>query len=78
MGGNPAKIIRYRFNKEIIEQLEQIQWWQYGPDILTDIDISKENAILSVKERIESGDYEIFRSPLVIINSRNGEIQVDE
>lgn len=78
VGGNPAKIIRYRFNKEIIEQLEQIQWWQYGPDILADIDISKENAIYSVKERIESGEYEIFRSPLVTINSRNGEIQVDE
>ena len=45
---------------------------------MADIDISKENAIYSVKERIESGEYEIFRSPLVTINSRNGEIQVDE
>lgn len=27
VGGNPAKIIRYRFNKEEVEFLEKIEWW---------------------------------------------------
>jgi virginiamycin A acetyltransferase len=27
VGGNPAKIIRYRFSSEQIEALKQIRWW---------------------------------------------------
>lgn len=29
VGGVPAKIIRYRFDKKIIEQLLKIQWWNW-------------------------------------------------
>ena len=29
VGGNPAKLIKYRFSKEIIETLLQIQWWNW-------------------------------------------------
>jgi len=29
VGGNPAKLIKYRFAKEIIEELEKIQWWNW-------------------------------------------------
>lgn len=28
--GNPAKVIRYRFDKEIIKKLEQIAWWDWS------------------------------------------------
>jgi acetyltransferase-like isoleucine patch superfamily enzyme len=31
VGGNPAKLIRYRFEKEQIEKLERIKWWDW-PD----------------------------------------------
>ena len=27
VGGVPAKIIRYRFSNEIINKLQEIQWW---------------------------------------------------
>jgi acetyltransferase-like isoleucine patch superfamily enzyme len=30
VGGNPAKIIRYRFEKEIIEELLKIEWWNWS------------------------------------------------
>lgn len=30
VGGCPAKIIRYRFNQEIIEKLERIKWWNWN------------------------------------------------
>lgn len=29
VGGNPAKIIKYRFSDEQIQQLKQMQWWNY-------------------------------------------------
>ena len=39
VGGNPAKVIRYRFDDEDIEKLLELQWWDYGPDILRDINL---------------------------------------
>ena len=32
VGGNPAKIIRYRFPSETIELLLRIKWWDWGID----------------------------------------------
>lgn len=29
VGGNPAKVIRYRFDSETIARLEQIAWWNW-------------------------------------------------
>ena len=31
VGGNPAKFIRYRISKNLIEPLEKIKWWDYSP-----------------------------------------------
>ena len=36
VGGNPAKIIRYRFDQEIIEALERIAWWNWDLDKISD------------------------------------------
>jgi|TARA_B110000003_G_C16614010_1_gene520614 acetyltransferase-like isoleucine patch superfamily enzyme len=30
VGGNPAKVIRYRFNDEVIEQLLATEWWFFS------------------------------------------------
>lgn len=32
VGGNPAKFIKYRFTKEQIEKLLEIQWWNWSDD----------------------------------------------
>lgn len=32
VGGNPAKVIKYRFEKEIIDKLLTIQWWNWDDD----------------------------------------------
>lgn len=37
VGGVPAKIIRYRFDKEIISQLEELGWWDLGDDVIKKI-----------------------------------------
>ena len=34
VAGNPAKIIRFRFPSEIIEQIEQSRWWELSADDL--------------------------------------------
>nr|WP_236609790.1 CatB-related O-acetyltransferase [Rickettsia gravesii] len=33
--GNPAKIVRYRFPDEIVEQLLEIKWWDWDYDKIT-------------------------------------------
>jgi acetyltransferase-like isoleucine patch superfamily enzyme len=32
VGGNPAKVIRYRFSPETIEKLLRIRWWDWDDD----------------------------------------------
>jgi acetyltransferase-like isoleucine patch superfamily enzyme len=32
VGGNPAKLIKYRFSEEQIEKLLQIKWWNWNDD----------------------------------------------
>ena len=32
VGGNPAKIIKYRFSEDVIESLLKIQWWNWDID----------------------------------------------
>ena len=32
VAGNPAKIIRYRFNDEIIKEIEKCKWWELKPN----------------------------------------------
>lgn len=33
VGGNPAKVIKYRFNKEIIRKLQMIKWWDWPTEL---------------------------------------------
>ena len=37
VGGNPAKIIKYRFDEYTIEKLLKIKWWDFGEDELVKI-----------------------------------------
>ena len=34
VGGVPAKLIRYRFNIQMIERLNTIKWWEFSPEML--------------------------------------------
>lgn len=47
VAGNPAKIIKYRFSEDIIEQLLQIKWWEWDENKI------KENAMLMWSPNIE-------------------------
>lgn len=63
VGGNPAKPIRKRFSDDIIERLIKVQWWDYGPDILTGLDITKVDLCIDeLEERVASGKYPKWQS----------------
>jgi virginiamycin A acetyltransferase len=36
VGGNPAKLIKYRFTKEQIEKLLEIKWWDWDDEKIND------------------------------------------
>ena len=53
VGGNPAKIIRYRFSEDIINRLEKSKWWEYDPSIFIGLDIDNpEKCIDAIEDRI--------------------------
>lgn len=37
--GNPEKIIKYRFEEDVIEKLLDLSWWDYGLDYFFDINM---------------------------------------
>ena len=56
VGGNPAKLIRKRFDSEVIDLLENIKWWDWeiekitaNLEILTSTDLSKLREICNKK-----------------------------
>lgn len=56
VGGVPAKVIRRRFSDKVIEKLEVIKWWDYGPNIMIGIDMNDpEEAVKHLEERVENG-----------------------
>jgi len=50
VGGVPAKHIKFRFEDNIIKQLNKIEWWNYAPWSLFDVNFNNiESAINSLK-----------------------------
>ena len=46
VAGNPARVIRYRFERDVIDRLMEIRWWDWDRgkvesniDLLADIDM---------------------------------------
>lgn len=37
VGGAPAKIIKYKFSQEIIDRLEEVQWWNLPDERITEV-----------------------------------------
>jgi len=51
VGGNPAKLIRYRFSPTIIYQLEELEWWQAPPDYIAQFPIHNMDDFIKNKEQ---------------------------
>ena len=63
VAGTPARLIRYRFDDKLIEDLRASQWWRYGPDVLQALDVRDPAVFLErLREREARGDIQ----PLVL------------
>ncbi|WP_419319453.1 CatB-related O-acetyltransferase [Caulobacter sp. ErkDOM-E] len=57
VGGAPARLIRYRFDGDVIEAMQASQWWRYGPDVLQALDVRDPVGFLDrLREREAQGD----------------------
>lgn len=65
VGGNPARIIKYRFNEEVIQLLGSSEWWDHAPAHLHQFEIANPekfaSAILQHKKEIPIFQPKIFR-----------------
>jgi len=48
MVGNPSRVVKFRFNSEIIEELLALKWWDMDMAELIGLDFSDINAVLKV------------------------------
>lgn len=57
VGGNPARIIRFRFDDATIERLLSVAWWRYHVTAFAGLDVKDVHAFLDGLEcRVESGE----------------------
>jgi virginiamycin A acetyltransferase len=57
VGGNPAKIIKYRFPPNIIEEIEQLNFWNLSIDEINKFDIYTADIINIIAEIKKHRDY---------------------
>ncbi|TCM17907.1 hypothetical protein EDF56_105254 [Novosphingobium sp. PhB165] len=70
VGGSPARIIRYRFEPEVVGELLRLQWWNYGLTALEGADFTDiANVISTADRRIASGEARIHSAPLAVIGT---------
>ncbi len=56
VGGVPAKVIKYRYSEQEILELLNLKWWEYGPNILENIDLLDIHEVIdSLHQRISTG-----------------------
>lgn len=58
VGGIPAKLIRYRFDEPIIEQLLTLKWWELSPIQMANVNFDDINLAISqikqIKQELEN------------------------
>ena len=61
VGGNPARVIRSRFPKEIIERLLEARWWRYSLSTLSRFDLTRPACFLDQLQAAEvAGNLDTF------------------
>lgn len=66
VAGTPARIIRYRFEPDVIATLLELQWWHYGISALEGVDFTNiDLAIWRINDNIASGRAQPYRAPVL-------------
>lgn len=56
VGGIPATLIRYRFDEQTIERLQELRWWRFTPDQLDGVPFDDVHAAIeAIEKRIADG-----------------------
>lgn len=69
VGGNPAQIIKYRFRPRVIEDLLDVQWWNYSPGSVLGADITNPIDFL---DAFRQSDPSILRPPVLSARELTG------
>ena len=70
VGGTPARILRYRFEPDVVAALLELNWWNYGLSALRGVDMSDiHQAIDRIDRNISSGVAQLYETPLVRIDA---------
>ncbi|WP_321447812.1 CatB-related O-acetyltransferase [uncultured Cohaesibacter sp.] len=72
VGGNPARIIRYRFPDEIIQRLLESKWWEISPKLLRDFNVFEVEATLDAIDRLRESGEAIEFTPRKLRVTANG------
>lgn len=56
VGGNPARVIRSRFNAQVLEKIQNLQWWNYHPSDFVGLKANDPEAFVGeLSDRISTG-----------------------
>jgi virginiamycin A acetyltransferase len=73
VGGNPARVIKYRFDEQQIQDLQRIAWWNWGQDkIRSNADSFHGDVSEFISEHIEEGNREFGNVPQFNLDNRHG------
>ncbi len=61
VAGNPARIVKYRFDEDVIEGLLSIQWWDWSTEELSS---RKDDLLLPVREFVEKYRTDCEKRPI--------------
>lgn len=56
VGGVPARVLRYRFEPDLVAELLELQWWRFSPNQLTGLPFERpRDALAELRRRIDDG-----------------------
>jgi acetyltransferase-like isoleucine patch superfamily enzyme len=68
VGGAPAKVIRFRFEEDIVAELLRLEWWYYGLSALDNADFTDiDFALHQIDRNIRSGHAQPYKGPILQI-----------
>ena len=68
VGGNPAKLIRSRFDAELCARLLALAWWDISPKVLRDLNLlDPEDFCTRLERRQEQGDLTAYKPAKIMI-----------
>ena len=73
VGGNPAGIIKYRFDEQHIQDLQRIAWWDWSQDkIKKNAELFHRDVSDFISGNIEDANHELSNVPQLVLTKIGG------